>query len=583
MYPFSEEVRLAYESMPVPLAYYQRDGEKIIPILVSDGLCRMMHTERPALIDKLSSSMLELVHPDDVGRIARAVNDFSHRINGFNVVYRSYYMGEYRYVHAVGRYQDSPDGSDLAVFVYTDISDNQSERNALVANYELSQKDRFYTDHVTGLPNINFMREFAGEKVTIIRQMGNKPVLIYFDVNGLRSYNSQYGFEQGDDLLRLIASVLKAEFPKGLIIRGVEDHFLVLTCFEGAEALSGQINAVNDKVKSNSTGNTTGLQAGVYVYAPNANTFDAIENATHAQKQIGDDLNITHLYFRREDDDTYWRHRYIIEAFDLALNNHWIKVFYQPIVRSDTKETVKLEALARWIDPSRGTISPGEFIPALSKYHLLHRLDLYMLEQVCRETNIRKEIGFPMIPVSVNLSAQDFDHVDMVEKLIEITDRHGVSHDQIIIEITEQDIARGTSHFLEQLQMIRKNGFKLWLDDFGSGYSSLNVFSQFDVDLVKLDLNLLRHLDDHNGANRTVLKAMVDMARELGIHTLAEGVERTDQDDFIASIGCELEQGYYFYRPESLDDHIYKFRKRVGNNLSPEQIRKVLAWIKPDQ
>jgi EAL domain-containing protein (putative c-di-GMP-specific phosphodiesterase class I) len=275
----------------------------------------------------------------------------------------------------------------------------------------------------------------------------------------------------------------------------------------------------------------------------------------------------------------YWRQRYIIEAFNLALANHWIKVYYQPIVRSDTKKPVKMEALARWIDPTRGTISPGEFIPVLSKYHLLYKLDLYMVEQVCKETRIRREIGLPMIPVTINFSAQDFDHADMVDALVRITARYGVSHDDIIIEITEQDIAQGTEHFLAQLHAIRNNGFKLWLDDFGSGYSSLNVFSQFDVDLVKFDLNLLRHLDDHNGINRTIMRTMVAMANELGIQTLAEGVEKTDQDDFVSAIGCELEQGYYFFRPEPLDDHIFKFRKQEGENLSQENIEKVLSWI----
>jgi len=581
MFTFTEDMRRAYEKMPVPLAYYRRDGDRIVPILVSDGLCQLMRADRDTLIARLSDSLLDRVHPDDVGRIARAVKDFACHISGYNVVYRSNYRSDegYRYIHSVGRYQATEDGSELAVFVYTDISDNEGERNELVANYELFQKDRFYTDPVTDLPNINFMHEFADDRVAKIRSAGGKPALVFFDINGLRSYNNQYGYEQGDELLRLIADVLKSEFPTGLISRGADDHFLVLTAFDGEEALSARINAVNEKVKENATGNTTGVQAGIYVYAPNATTSEAVDHATHAQRQIGDDLNITHLYFRHEDDDVYWRQRYIIEAFNLALANHWIKVYYQPIVRSDTKKTVKLEALARWIDPTRGTISPGEFIPVLSKYHLLYRLDLYMVEQVCKETRIRREIGLPMIPVTINFSAQDFDHVDMVDALVKTTALYSVSHDDIIIEITEQDIAQGTEHFLAQLQAIRNNGFRLWLDDFGSGYSSLNVFSQFDVDLVKFDLNLLRHLDDHNGINRTIMRTMVAMARELGIQTLAEGVEKVDQDDFVSAIGCELEQGYYFFRPEPLDDHIFKLRKREGDALSQEHIDKALSLI----
>ena len=171
----------------------------------------------------------------------------------------------------------------------------------------------------------------------------------------------------------------------------------------------------------------------------------------------------------------------------------------------------------------------------------------------------------------------------MVAELVRITAQYEVSHDDIIIEITEQDVAQGTRHFLDQLKAARDQGFRLWLDDFGSGYSSLNVFSQFDVDLVKFDMNLLRHLDDHNGVNRTIMRTMVAMARELGIHTLAEGVEKTDQDEFIGAIGCELEQGFYFYKPESLDDHIFKFRKRAGNDLSKERIERTLGWVNTEE
>ena len=585
MFSFSADVRAAYEAMPVPLAYYQRNGDRIVPILVSDGLCKLMNADRLLLIERLSSSLFERVHPDDAGRITRAAKDFAAHLGGYNVVYRSNYRGDegYRYIHSVGRYQPTPDGSDLAVFVYTDISDNEGERNELIANYELFQKDRFYTDPITELPNINYLNEFADDRVEKIRSDGKKPVLVYFDMNSLRSYNAQYGITQGDDLLRLAASVIKAEFPQGLVTRGADDHFLVITAFPGPDELSNQINSINEKLKANATGNTTGIQAGIYIYAPTDKTYEAIEYALHAQKQIGNDLNITHLYFKRENDDAYWRQRYIIEAFNLALSNHWIKVYYQPIVRTTDKKTVMLEALARWIDPSRGTISPAEFIPVLSKYHLLYKLDLYMVEQVCKETYIRKEIGLPLIPVSINFSAQDFDHADMVAELYRITAQYEVSHDQIIVEVTEQDIAQGTEHFLEQLQLIRKNGFRLWLDDFGSGYSSLNVFSQFDVDLVKFDLNLLRHLDDHNGVNRTIMRTMVSMIKELGIQTLSEGVETADHDEFIASICFEFEQGYYFYKPEPLDDHIFKFRKRVGNGLTGDQINRTLSLIKTEE
>ncbi|MBQ8094536.1 MAG: EAL domain-containing protein [Clostridia bacterium] len=229
--------------------------------------------------------------------------------------------------------------------------------------------------------------------------------------------------------------------------------------------------------------------------------------------------------------------------------------------------------MARWVDPVRGIIPPSEFIPTFEKYHLLYQMDLYIFEQVCVEVRRRYDAGLLMMPVSVNFARQDFDHADIASELDRIIDkydlsRYGIDKSFFIIEITEQDMATGRENIMEQLRRIRSSGFTLWLDDFGSGYSSINVlFSRFDVDLVKFDLELLQHLDDHNGVNREILRSMVSLARRLGIHALAEGVETEEQRDFLKEIGCEFAQGYLFYHPEPLDTILY--RLSGGQRVKP--------------
>ena len=133
-------------------------------------------------------------------------------------------------------------------------------------------------------------------------------------------------------------------------------------------------------------------------------------------------------------------------------------------------------------------------------------------------------------------------------------------------------MATATDHFYEQLTEIRRAGFRLWLDDFGSGYSSLNVFSKFDVDLIKFDMDLLRNLDRHNGANREIMRAMVTVSKNLGIHTLAEGMETEEQAAFLEEIGCELAQGYAFHRPESLEAILYRIKS--GEKVRPLEPRE---------
>ncbi len=180
-----------------------------------------------------------------------------------------------------------------------------------------------------------------------------------------------------------------------------------------------------------------------------------------------------------------------------------------------------------------------------------------MFEQVCREIRLRRDGGLPLMPVSVNFSRQALDHADVVGEMNRLYEKYEldgvVDKSFFIVEITEQDLAVGAEHLRGQLRQIREAGYRLWLDDFGSGYSAINMFSRFEFDLIKYDMDLLRHLDDHGGVNRLILKELVYVSRELGIHTLIEGVETEEQLAFVKEIGCELAQGFYFQKPESLD------------------------------
>jgi len=164
----------------------------------------------------------------------------------------------------------------------------------------------------------------------------------------------------------------------------------------------------------------------------------------------------------------------------------------------------------------------------------------------------------------VNFSRQDFEHVDVRAEMNAIFERTGVGayveKRFFIVEITEQDIAKGSDRLKEQMKKIHQDGYRLWLDDFGSGYSSLNMFSQFQFDLIKFDMEMISHLDDNHGANRIILKQLVHLAKELKLHTLIEGVETEEQAAFARQIGCELIQGYYYYRPQSLEDILIRVR-----------------------
>ena len=564
MYNFPEDQRMVYESMRVPFVFYQHIDHKVLPVLVSDGFCDQMNMDREKLMKQLSAGQFDTIHPDDAGRLLQITRGFAEQRNPYDVFFRSRHQDGYHYIHSVGYWHTMPDGTELALLTYQDLSSSGEEFLKLDEKYHLSRQDLFYRDPLTGLPNINYIQEFGNERVHTLRVDGKTPVLVYSDVDSMQFYNNQYGFAKGNELLCLIADVLGRQFPDALLVRGTDDHFLLIDAYPGDEEISRRLREANLEIRKKADGNTTGILAGIVNMGGKMDFFQAVDHAKSALKRIGSDMNRSFRMYSQRADLEYWNQRYIVETLDRALSEKWIRVFYQGILRMKTGKTAAFEALARWNDPGRGTISPGDFIPVLEKYHLLYKLDLYMMKQVLLELKDRLAAGLPLLPVSVNFSAQDFDYRNIPEEIESLYHTTGadqlIPRSSVIIEITEHDMAAASDSFNEQLKTLRRMGYRLWLDDFGSGYSSLNVLSSFDLDLIKLDMALIQRLDDRNGINREIIRAILSIARSLGVETLAEGVETEEQKEFLASAGCDLAQGFLLRRPVPLETVLYIVR-----------------------
>ena len=561
----SESERAAYERLNIPMALCSIVDGNIHAELVSDAQCAYFGLTREEMLAALKGGMYSYTHPEDGERLVRATEDFLfRRRDKLDIVFRNRRNenADYHLNLAVSRWQTMEDGSEYAMLIYLDLSEAESGVSQILMLYGQSPDDAIYKDANTGLYNLYYTRQFADSCVRRYREAGREPMVITYDVKNMQTYNINYGYTNGDKLFRLVADVLRKNHPDGVVCRGEDDGFFVFDAFTTEEEVSARIHAVNEEVVREAYGTTKGIRAGVVVLLPQMLAVNAFDAGRTALSEISDDLNAVVSFYASENDDIYWFRRYIIDSFDQALENHWIKVFYQAMVRTKTGKMTGLEALARWIDPNRGMIPPNDFIPLLSHNHLLYRLDLYMVEQVCREFGVRAEAGLPLLPVSVNFSAQDFDHADITAELDKITERYNVPRRDIVIEITEHDLAQGTERFKEQLQELRAHGYHLWIDDFGSGYSSLSVFSQYEVERIKFDMDLLRHLDDRNGANRAILRAFTGVCRELGVRTLAEGVETAEQLAFLKEIDCELCQGYFFFRPSPVEDAVFKAKRR---------------------
>ncbi len=260
---------------------------------------------------------------------------------------------------------------------------------------------------------------------------------------------------------------------------------------------------------------------------------------------------------------------YVVAHIDDAIENEWIKVYYQPVIRSLTGQLCGAESLARWIDSEVGFLSPDKFIGALEDAGLIHKLDCFVMEKVCKDIHSRKSKGEPVVPVSVNFSRHDFTVCNMLEVVESFIDKYDVPRDFIHVEITESMIAADEELFKGIMESFRGRGYEIWMDDFGSGYSSLNLLKDYQFDLLKMDMRFLSTMTDKS---KTIVRSTITMAKRIGIKTLTEGVETQDQVDFLKSIGCGKLQGYYFGKPEPIDKMLENIESR-GIEIEERQWR----------
>ena len=254
------------------------------------------------------------------------------------------------------------------------------------------------------------------------------------------------------------------------------------------------------------------------------------------------------------------RRRYFTENIDRAVDEGWIKVFFQPVIRGSNGRVCCEEALARWAEPGKPVAYPDEFVPMLEDAGLIHKLDLYMIEGILKSLEERRAAGLYLVPISVNLSRADFDHCDMVEEIRRRVDGSGFGREMIYIEITESVLGSSFELMKGEIDRFRELGFRVCLDDFGSGYSSLDFLQKTDVDALKLDLNFMREFESSE-KTRVIITQLIRLISALGMDTIAEGVESRAQFEFLREIGCTKMQGFYFCEAISAEEVIARYRE----------------------
>ena len=416
---------------------------------------------------------------------------------------------------------------------------------------------QIYTDKLTGLPNMRGFFRLAEKERQRLQAAGRHSVMLFFNLIGMKHFNRQYGFEEGDRLICDFADILRRHYGDDRLCRYSDDHFAVVTDEETAEKELQEIFSVMAEANG---GNSLPVWVGIY---PDRLEEVDVSVACDRAKFAGDWQKGSYTSgfscYNSEMLKIGEDYRYVYAHFDRALAEGWIKVYYQPIIRAVDGKVCDEEALSRWIDPEKGFLSPAEFIPALEEAKLIYKLDLYVVEQVLEKIRRQAEAGLYVVPQSVNLSRMDFDSCDIVEEIRRRVDDAGIERGMLTIEITESVIGSDFDFIREQITRFQELGFQVWMDDFGSGYSSLDVLQSIRFDLLKFDMRFMQNFDRGEEA-KIILAELTKMAMSLGIDTVCEGVETAEQVEFLREIGCTKIQGFFFGKPISFDDILWKYQ-----------------------
>ena len=253
--------------------------------------------------------------------------------------------------------------------------------------------------------------------------------------------------------------------------------------------------------------------------------------------------------------------KHIESHIEEAIAEKQVKVYLQPNVRGLTQRVCGAEALSRWIDPKYGMIYPGDFISVLEKTLKIHLLDLYVFREICKNLGERLERKETVFPISLNFSRLDFNIGDFLDQLELIVEQYHVPKNLLHIEVTESVVMHNEGYMKYVVKKLHELGYQVWMDDFGSGYSSLNLLKEFEFDTFKIDM---RFLSDMGKKSLIIIYSILYMAKEIGIHTVAEGVETEEQFRFLKHAGCERMQGYYFGRPEPMENWLSDLIEKNG-------------------
>lgn len=419
-------------------------------------------------------------------------------------------------------------------------------------------------DRLTKIPNRN---TFVEKTQSIIEANSNiKFAIVRFDIESFKIINQLFGTAEGDSILKFIAVKLQEiiePIKHGTYCRITSDLFAFSIPYENEELLNAIIDTLVAAVKMYPLNFDITLSFGIYI-AENSeySVRHMLDRAGVAQKATKNNYKSHVSYFDealREQEEIEIT---IVSEMKRALENGEFKIYLQPKVDMRTGEIIGSEALVRWVHPEKGLISPRSFIPIFENNGFITELDYYIFGTVSKQLDKWRSEGIPILPVSVNVSRADLYDPNLFPNIVKIVDTYNIPHEFIEFELTESSFISDNHKLVELTYNLQKGGFHVLMDDFGSGYSSLNSLKDIKVDVLKIDINFLPTSTSDERAGK-ILTSVVSMANALDLKVVVEGVETREQADFLISIGAYEAQGYYFFKPMPVEEYEVALKKQL--------------------
>lgn len=418
-----------------------------------------------------------------------------------------------------------------------------------------------YLDTVTEGKNWLYFIQRSRRILCQIRNTGNTYAMVNLHMNHYQDYCACYGSKDGEELLKKLNAFLRVAIEKNEVFArsAMADFGLLLRC--GSEEQC-------EKRLRKLLADLTGIQPErALTYQAGLCMIPAVKwknTQEHPRKQMDMEqiyhyANVARESLGRNDggfikvfdakilQEQVWKHK-VEDMMESALLNKEFQLYLQPKYNPVTQKIVSAEALVRWISPTEGMISPGRFIPIFEESGFITKLDEYMISAVARLQSEWKIQGKKLIPVSVNVSRAHFAKDNLARHICRLVDGYGAEHDLIELEVTESAFFGDKDTLQRILRELKGYDFRISMDDFGAGYSSLNSLKDLPIDILKLDMEFFRG-DDKENRGRIVVQEIIRLAKKLHMLTVAEGIEKKEQVEFLAEQGCDMIQGFYFARP----------------------------------